>query len=101
MGNFRKSFIRNIEKPLPLREVEERRLFALEKMTTERQHDKAVRVSERSRKGRSETPFFLRQEKKRQSTKLEGSKLKASERQDFFWHDGQLAVGACCQESGA
>lgn len=63
-------------------------------MTTKRQHDKAVHVFEHTRKGRSETSFFLLQEKKRQSTKLKGSKLKANKRRDVFLHDGQLAAGA-------
>lgn len=70
-------------------------------MTTKRQRDKAVRVFERSRKGRSEAAFCLLQEKKRQSTKLKGSKLKASKRQDVFVRDGQFAAGARCQESVA
>lgn len=45
--------------------------------------------------------FCKKKKKKRQSTKLKGSKLKANKKQDVFLHDGQLAVGVHRQESGA
>ncbi|XP_032303948.1 zinc finger protein 618 isoform X8 [Coturnix japonica] len=61
------------------RERKERWLFALEKMTTKRQRDKAVRVVERSVEGRSQTSFSFC--KKRESVnKIKRECLKRSPR---------------------